>query len=295
MRNARFFAALTVFGLAAATSQAVDVYATNHMANHPNLGIDSLIRFDSSDPSGYTTVGSLGVANTGFGGLEFDAEGNLWGYATFNTLTGGARSGLYRIDTATGAATVQGTISPQTLTDLAYNPVDQTMYGIFTQGLATSRLYSIDLDTGAVALAGTFSGISGTHNLVGLAIDSAGTFYVHDNVNNTIYKSNGLQLTELYGSDLQTVGSQGMTIDWSRGDVGYHAAVGQGIFPNYFSQLNTFATDGSAYTDGDAFGPNFQDGLVPVQAGDLAIMPVPGPGTLLPLLALAPLSRRRRG
>lgn len=295
MRNASLITALAAVGLAAASGHATVIYATNHMANHPNLGVDSLIRFDSSDPAGYTVVGSLGVPNTGFGGLEFDAEGNLWAYATFNAATGGARSGLYRIDVNTGAATVQGTISQQTLTDLAYNPVDKKMYGIYTQGLSTSRLYSVNLVSGAVTLVGTFGGLTGDHNLVGLAIDSAGNFYVHDNVNNKVYKGNGLQLAELYDLEPQTVGSQGLTIDWSRGDVGYHAAVGQGVFPNYFSQLNTFATDGSGYSVGASFGPNFPDGLVPVQAGDLAIMPVPGPGTLLPLLALAPMARRRRG
>jgi len=64
-----------------------------------------------------------------------------------------------------------------------------------------------------------------------------------------------------------------MTIDWSRDDIGYHAAVGQGIFPNYFSQINTFSTDGNTYTLGGSFGPNDQDGIPPVQPGDLALPP----------------------
>ncbi len=253
---------------------AVEMYATNHLGTYPDSGPDTLIRFDSSNPAGFVTVGSTGIANVGFGGLEFDNQGHLWAYATFNKFTGGATSGLYSVDLSTGQATLQGTRSTQTLTDLAFNPVNSTMYGVYTQGLLTSRLYTVNLTTGAVTVVGTFTGLPANHNLVGLAIDSSGTVFLYDNYNKTLYRADSsLQVTVLYSSELVMVGSQGIGIDWSRGNTGYHAAVGQGEFPNYFSQLNTFATDGSGYVWGPSFGPNYPDGLPPVQAGDVAVVP----------------------
>lgn len=274
-----FSAAATLLAAAALTGStdlyaSVTIYATNHMGHHPNLGSDTLIKFNADDPANFTTIGSLGVENTGFGGLEFDSEGNLWAYATFNSF-GGAASGLYQIDLKTGAATLQGTDSGQSLTDLAFNPIDQSMYGVATQGFGTSRLYQVNLETGSVTVVGVFSGLESFHNLVGAAFDSRGELYVFDNVNSTIFHSNDdFELTALYTiPDEVFNGSQGIAIDWSRDDLGYHGAIGQGEFPNYFSQLNTFALDGSSYVWGESFGPNFSDGLVPVQAGDLAILP----------------------
>jgi hypothetical protein len=266
-------ALVAVAGLAGA-ARATEIYAVNHLGFYPDMGPDTLIRFDSAAPAAFITVGSLGVENTGFGGLDFDRDGRLWAYATFNKLTGGARSGLYSVDPATGVATVQGAISPQTLTDLAFSPATSAMYGVFSQGFATSRLYSVNLQTGAVAAVGTFTGLPSQHNLVGLAFDSTGTAYVYDNYNNVIYRADAsLHVTSLYTSTLVAVGSQGITIDWSRDNLGYHGAIGQGTFPNYYNNLNTFAIDGSAYTWGPDFGPNRPDGIPLVQPGDLAIRP----------------------
>jgi hypothetical protein len=257
----------------------VVIYATNHLGHYPNLGTDTLIRFNASNPEKYVTIGSLGVVNKGFGGLEFDSDGNLWAYATFNNF-GGAASGLYSINLQTGAAAVQGTISSQTLADLAWNPVDNTMYGVFSQGYMTARLYTVNLQTGAVVVVGQFTGLDQPNNLVGLAIDSVGSYYVFDNINNKIYKSDALlNLTLLYDGELhckgcfEAVGSQGLAINWSRDDLGYHGAIGQRTFPNYYNNVNTFLLDGAAYIWGPNFGPNYPDGLPLVQPGDLAIVP----------------------
>lgn len=274
------------------TANAVIVYAPNGL-ERPLDGPDSLITFDTADPTNYTVVGSLNVPDIGFGGMDFDADGNLWAYAALYKSTGGAAGGLYSVDMTTGQATPQGTLSPQPLDDIAFNPVDGQMYGIRSQFTET-RLFKIDLASGAVALQGTFSGLPSLQRNVGFAIDSQGAFYLHDVGEDVIYKGDGMAMTELYHLTQDTNFAQGMTIDWSRDDMGYHAAVGYGEYPHYFSQLNTFTTDGSSYVLGPEFGPdNPVDGLPPVECGDVAVVPVPEPSSLLLVLAVGGLLRRR--
>ncbi len=276
--------------LLVAAAPAVTIYAPNNLAR-PTDGPDALITFDSANPAGFTTIGSMGVPNIGFGGMDFDRSGNLWAYASFYKNTGGAAGGLYRVNMATGAATPQGTLATQSLQDIAFNPVNNTMYGINTQTNVT-KLYSINLTTGAVTAAGTFTGLPAVQHAMSFAIDSTGAYYVHDIEADKIYKGTGLALTPLYDLGRNTNFSQGMGIDWSRDNTGYHAAIGYGDYPHYFSQLNTFAPDGSSYVWGPDFGPELPDGLPPVEAGDVAIVPVPEPAALA-LLALGLLIRRR--
>ena len=180
---------------------------------------------------------------------------------------------------------------------MAFNPTDNKMYGLRSQ-FNNTRLYTVDLVTGATSLVGNFSGLPASIQLtIGLAIDSEGDFYVHDTGEDKIYKSDAsLALTELYALPQDTCFSQGMGIDWSRDDMGYHGAVGQGVYPDYFSQVNTFEPDGSAYTLGPNFGPNEYYsgyGYPLVEPGDLAVMPVPEPTSVV-LLALGALLYRRR-
>jgi hypothetical protein len=288
MRTLTCLAALLM--VVGSASAAVTLYAPNGLAR-PTDGSDDLIMFDSDNPSAYMVVGSMGVPNIGFGGMDFDSDGNLWAYASFYKNTGGAAAGLYRVNTLTGQATLQGTASLQSLQDLAYDPVTDTMYGINTQG-TTTTIYSVDLATGATTTRGVVQGLPDDQHAMSLAIDSAGRFYVHDSSSDGIYTGRGLRLSLLYTIPQDTNYSQGMTIDWSRDDMGYHAAVGQGVYPHYFSQLNTFTTDGLAYTLGGDFGPELPDGLPPVECGDVAVMPIPEPASLL-LLAASLLIRRR--
>ncbi len=275
---------------------AVEAYAPNALPRpYPFSAPDELVRFDTDDPASFEVVGSMGVTDTGFGGMDFDAGGSLWAYASLYKSTGGAASGLYSVDTTTGQATLVGN-SYQPLDDLAFNPVDGTMYGIRSQG-ADMRLYSVDLMTGGTTHIGNFTGMPDPPRAIGFAIDSTGAFYIHDNLVDKIYKSSGMAMTELYSLTQDTGYSQGMTIDWSRDDMGYHAAVGQGIYPDYFSQINTFTTDGSSYVLGPSFGPNeYFDGdpygYPPVEPGDIAIAPVPEPASLLMIAVLAMLRRR---
>ncbi len=296
LRIKQAIAAAAVAGLAGAASADVQIYATNNLA--PTLdGSDTLIVFDASNPSGYTTIGSLGVSNIGFGGLDFDAEGNMFGYASFIKNTGGAAAGLYSINPDTGAATPIGS-SVQSLQDIAYNPTNNTLYGINSRFQSESKLYSIDMDTGEVTEIGTMSGLPATHHLGGFGIDSQGNFFVQDFVTDSILVGDGLNFSHLYDMGIDTNYSQGLTIDWSNDDTGYHGAVGQGVYPDYFSTINTFATDGSGYNAmGPNFGPNDIDGLPPVEPGDLAIRPIPAPASSLALIggSLLVMRRRREG
>ena len=289
--------AIALFAACMATiAHASVAYAPNALPRpYPFSGPDELVRFDTDDPAGYEVVGSMGVDNIGFGGMDFDAAGNLWAYASLYKSTGGAASGLYSVDTSTGQATLLGD-SYQPLDDLAFNPVDGIMYGIRSQG-ASMRLYSIDLVTGATTHVGNFTGMPSPPRAIGFAIDSEGNFYIHDNYVDKIYKSSGMAMTELYSLPQDTGYSQGMTIDWSRDDMGYHAAVGQGVYPDYFSQVNTFSTDGTNYVLGPSFGPveHFHGdplGYPPVEPGDVAIVPIPEPASLL-LISVVALFRRR--
>lgn len=252
-------------------AHAQPVYATNTLANTPDNS-DELIRFDASDPAGYEVIGSTGLAGIGFGGLAFDDQGRLFACASLYKATSGAASGLYTVDTDTGAVTLIGD-SGQTVQDLAFNPTDGAMYAINTRFGAQSTLYRVDLDTGALTSLGLMTGLPVQHHLGGLAIASDGTFIVHDIVTDAIYTGDGSSFSPLYTLADDTAFSQGMDIDWSRGDTGYHASVGYGIFPDYFSTINTFSPDGTGYTVGDAFGPNDQEGLPPVQPGDIAVAP----------------------
>ncbi len=248
-------------------------YAPNSQNNNADDS-DDLIMFDPANPSGYTVIGSMGVGNIGFGGLDFDADGNLWAYASFYKSTGGAASGLYSVDMTTGIATPVG-FNLQSLQDIAFNPVDGKMYGINTRQASMTRLYEIHLDTGLVSDLGLISGLPATHIINGFAFDSLGNMYLQDHNSDAIYVTDDIvnQVSMLVALPQDNNYSQGMTIDWSRDDTGYHAAVGQGIFPNYFSQINTFSTDGNTYTLGGSFGANNQDGIPPVQPGDLAFPP----------------------
>jgi hypothetical protein len=285
-----------VMACTATAAYASIAYAPNALPRpYPFSGPDELVMFDTADPENFQIVGSMGVENIGFGGMDFDADGNLWAYASLFKSTGGAASGLYSVDITTGQATLVGD-SYQSLDDLAFNPADGTMYGIRSQG-ADMRLYSVDLVTGATTHVGNFTGMAAPPRAIGLAIDADGNFYIHDNIVDKIYKSHGMTMSELYTLSQDTAYSQGMTIDWSRDDMGYHAAVGQGEFPDYFSQINTFTTDGSSYVLGPDFGPNeyytgSPYGYPQVEPGDIAIMPVPEPASLL-LISVLALFRRR--
>ena len=284
-----FVLCVVALGVCAGASYgSATIYAVNNLGNAgPGQNQNTLVMFNSANPAGFTTIGATGIAGAGFAGLDFAGfGGGLYGYVGYGTV---GTFGLYSINTNTGAASVVGSLSGQALQDLAWNPVNNTMYGI--EG---ANLFTVNLGTGAVQNVGTFTGFAGTPLNVGLAIDSQGRFFVHDLAMDRIYRSNapgGLALSTLYTIPADTNFSQGMTIDWSRDDRGYHAAIGNA--PQFFSRLYEFDANGAFYSLLGNFTPN---GVFPTfEGGDLAIMPVPTPGAaaLLGLAGLAGVRRRR--
>jgi hypothetical protein len=266
--------------LLASNAGAVQIYAMNNQGNAgPGSNEDTLTVFDHTNPGGFITIGPTGLPDGGFGGLDFDGAGNLWGYVSF-----GLTPGLYSVNVNTGQATLQGNLSGQALQDLAYNPVDGTMYGVDGRDL-----YTVNLVTGAVTYTGTFFDVPSGALDVGLGCDSSGNFYIHDIVTDAIYKGTLASQSLLYATDMDTNYSQGLTVNWAGDNRGYHAALGPWPGGNYYSRLYSFDPNGGDLALEGLFNP---DGTFPIfEGGDIAI--IPGPGGLA-LLVLAGLGARRR-
>ena len=113
--------------------------------------------------------------------IDFTPDGTLYGAAWSN-------NGLYTLNTSTGAATFVGLLGlGGAVMDLAWDPLNSTMYGISSSGPSGSLLYSVNLGTGAGTLV---TNISGDACLMGLAIDSGGNFLATDwcSANSPLYK-----------------------------------------------------------------------------------------------------------
>ena len=293
MRKLSICASLVLFVSASANAQII--YAVNNL-NGGAGGNEALISFAPGNPAGFSTIGTLGVAGALFSGLDFGLVGPNYNLYAYRAAQGGvAAGGLYQINTATGAATAVGN-STQSLQDLCWSPLTNTMYGI--QSVANvASLHSVNLTTGVVSLVGNVTGLPATNVEVGCAVDSLGFIWLHDLASDDIYKSNvpnGLAVASVIAHPEDANFSQGMTIDWSGAvgplNRGYHAAIGNA--PAFFSRLYRFEAVGApAYTLVGNFSP---DGVFPaVEAGDVAIRPIPEP-TTLSLLALGSLMLIRR-
>lgn len=283
-----------VIALSASASSAmgqVEILAVNNIPGGATP--DRLVRFDSNNPSGWTPIGPItSVGNLGFTGLDFaGVGGDLYAWAGFGTSFANS-GGLYRVNPATGAGTrITAGAALAGVNDLAWNPVLGRMYAV-ESATGVARLHEVDLTTGGLSLVGTFTGLLSASLNVGLAFDSVGRAYVHDVGNDRIYSGAGLGLTSLYTLPINTNFSQGMTIDWSRNDQGYHAAIGNS--PAFFSELYTFNTLGTSYSLVGNFGTG--SGTFPTfEGGDLAIRPIPAPSAagVLALGGLLALRRRR--
>jgi hypothetical protein len=271
MIRASFLAAAAALSIGTLASAQVPIFAMNNLSGG-GTGPNELVRFNSNAPGVVTTIGSSGVVG-GFTGLDFAGPGgDLYGWLGF-----GGDAGLHRMNLTTGAATRITPVGAGTLDiqDMSWDPRNNRMVAIRSNATSTS-LELVNLTTGATTSLGAIVGLPAGALSVGLAHDSQGNFYVHDLVSDVIYRgaSGGLSVSNFFSTVINANFSQGMTIDWSRGDQGYHAAIGNS--PAFFSRLYSFTTTGSgSYTLVGNFSP---DGTFPTfEGGDLAIAPVSAP------------------
>ena len=127
-------------------------------------------------PGGALT--NLGTTSGLHQGGDFDGTGTF--YATLSPST------LITVDLATGAETtvaaITGVNSSQTITAMAWNPTNGTMY-IGTTDITTSELYTLDLTTGAATLVGTI----GQSGLIAMAFNCDGSLYSVDLVTDDLW------------------------------------------------------------------------------------------------------------
>lgn len=107
--------------------------------------------------------------------------------------------------------------------DMAYNPVDDKIYGVTYNEAGESVLYTVDKYTAAITQVGTVN-----LNINTLAIDADGTFYCNEFGTSKIYSYTletmdqpvyMLEVTNDYGNTFATMGTQGMEYDASTGKV----------------------------------------------------------------------------
>jgi hypothetical protein len=292
MKIPTLFAAGAVLGLAGAAN-AQQFIATNNLAN-TNFGTfgDQLITFDFANPAGWVPIGVImdaaGAPVGGVGGLDYNGDGSvLYGVVSYDDgvpETPFAPGDIFTIDPNTGTATMIG--QGPGLSDLAWDPVTQDLYGVDAAG----QLWA-DVDSGSPVLVGAFS----VPTLeVGLGFDSNGNAYVHDLITDIIYTSNAgslLTLNPLHTLPYDSNFSQGLHVNWRAGNEGYHAALNNS---NLMSENYTFSTQGQplSYVFQGAFPIDGGSGLPEVEVGDLTTL-VPAPGAIA-LLGLAGLAGRRR-
>ncbi len=292
LRSAAALAACAVVAFPAAAQMAFGI--------RPASPSNFLVSFDLSNPGNVQLVGDTGVSsNNPLAGLDFVGS-TLYAYSATRTIGPGA-GGLYTIDTTTGAATYVGgqDLNGYIIRDLAYNPVDQQLYGlgiISGNNSNYARMYTIDVTTGLITNTRT---IWGTVNrqLTALACDSTGTFYAVDNTFDSYYR---LSLNNLNRYDIENLGEvgspnmvadQGLFIDWSRDDRAYLASNGSTSGANTLRTIDFNAR--TVTTIGSVPGtlPNFNQRDIL----DLTVAPLPAPGVLV-LAGLGGLlvSKRRR-
>ncbi len=108
---------------------------------------NSLVTIDRTTGT-LTTVGSTGVPSGNFGDLAYDSNSG-----TMYWTPGRGNSGLYRINLATGAATLIGVTGLSELFGLGFDTTNNVLYG--NSSVNPDRLYRISTVNAAATLVGT--------------------------------------------------------------------------------------------------------------------------------------------
>lgn len=265
----RKFLALCAIGLSASLAGATEIWAADGMG---------LIRFDSASPGAITRVGAAGVGL--MQGLDFAANGTLYGFGN---------TGFYSFNTTTGDATFIGSpdLQDERVLDMSWNPAANRMEIVTAlTSDETHRLRSVDLNTGAVTNIGNLN-VNLPASLFGYAVDAAGTRFLHDgDIARMIRLDAGLSGTTLgpLGNSIGVL--EGMTIHWSGDGAWYHAGFSGDNGVQELWRVNP-ATGAGTFL-GNIGGPTYEFNF-----GDVAILPIPEPASLV-LLALGGLVLRRR-
>jgi hypothetical protein len=283
--------AATFTGFVSSNAAAVTIWGVD---SNTSTGGDRVVRFESSNPAGtIVSVGSTGIGGGFFmSGLDFTPDGTL--YACSASIS--AAGSLYSINQGNGQATLVGSLGlpdDRDLTDMTWNPATGHMMGVSFDG-QRNFLYSIDTSSGAASLVGEIN--SPGSIFLGLCADSAGRMYL-EAVGGRMHVLDGLNAVPMpQPIGVNTIFSQGMTMDWSGDGSWYLAATFQhevgGFNARGDVRLINRTTGGTQQILGT--WPQLSNDTYPRYAiGDIAIRPVPEPASVLAVGALLLLSRRR--
>ena len=285
--------AATFAGLCAcAVARAVTIWGVD---SNTSSGIDRLVRFESSNPAGtIVSIGPTGVAGFIMSGLDFDAVGTL--YACSSSISDAGS--LYTINQSNGQATLVGSLaiaSDRDMTDMTYNPATGQMMGVAFDG-QRNYLYSISTASGAASLVGEIN--SPGSIFLGLCADSAGRMYL-ESVGGRMHVLDGLNAVAMpQPIGVNTIFSQGMTMDWSANGAWYLAATFQHEVGGFNARGDVRLIDRATGGTQQILGawPQLSNDTYPRYAiGDIAVRPVPeaGWGLLLPILTVLQVPGRK--
>lgn len=173
---------------------------------------------DSSAIESPTLVGSTGVSDHQFGGLEFDGAGTL--YAVAYDLNDVSIFSLYTIDMVDGSATYVGDLDlppDYFMRNLAYDPLNDRMLGYAYEigGTSQASLYSIDTGTAALTIEQSFTTDSEYLRARAMSVDGCGQIFLHDHDRTRLATICGGTVGVGPALNFDTVADAGMGIDWS--------------------------------------------------------------------------------
>ena len=153
-----------------------------------------LIRIDaqSGEAYGSRTI-SVMIGRQGF---AYDQNGDLYIAKFYN-------GELYRIDPATGEATLVGSVGFNLVSGLAINPVDSQLWGV----RLTGDLYRIDKQSAASNLIGN----TGFMNMEDIVFDETGKLFGIYGGQNEINRLISIDPTTAVGDTIGSTGVQGIT------------------------------------------------------------------------------------